>query len=405
MSHVLIVGAGGVGAVCAHKCAQRPEVFSEITLASRRLGSCEKVAREVHEKQGREIRIAQLDADDRAQTVSFLRERKPDMLLNMALPYQDLPLMDACLEAGVDYLDTANYEPPETAHFEYSHQWAYQDRFKEAGRCALLGAGFDPGTVNVYVAYAAKHYFDELHELDIIDCNAGDHGQPFATNFNPEINIREITADCRHWEQGQWQRTPAMSRSQVVDFPAGIGPRKVYRMYHEELESLARFFPTLRRAQFWMTFSDNYLKHLEVLQNVGLTRIEPIEFQGQKIIPLQFLKALLPDPSSLGPLTRGKTCIGTLIQGIKDGQPRSLFIYNVCQHEEAYADTLSQAVSYTAGVPPVAAAELMLRRTWHQPGVWNMEQFDPDPFMEIIGGYGLPWEVMENGPAITEAVS
>ncbi len=372
----------------AHKCAQLPEVFGDILLASRTESKCKAIAAQIK----RPIRTAQVDADNVPETVELLRREQPDILINVALPYQDLTLMDACLEAGVDYLDTANYEPLDTAKFEYKWQWAYHDRFKEAGRMALLGSGFDPGVTNVFTAYAAKHHFDEIHELDIIDCNAGDHGYPFATNFNPEINIREITARGRFFEKGEWKSTDPLSVSQNFDFPAGIGPKKIYLLYHEELESLVKFFPTLRRARFWMTFSDNYLKHLEVLQNVGMTRIDPVNFEGQEIVPIQFLKTLLPDPASLGPRTKGKTCIGCLIKGIKDGQERTYYVYNISDHQACYQEVQSQAISYTTGVPAMIGAKMMLTRKWHEHGVFNMEQFDPDPFMEALNKHGLPWE-------------
>jgi saccharopine dehydrogenase (NAD+, L-lysine-forming) len=395
MSRVLIVGAGGVGSVVAHKCAQVPEVFSEIMLASRTVSKCAAIAASVRERTGRTIAVEQLDADNVAETVALLRRFQPQVLINVALPYQDLPLMDACLEAGVDYLDTANYEPPHEAKFEYKWQWAYDERYRSAGRMALLGSGFDPGVTNVYCAYAQKHLLDEIHELDIIDCNAGDHGQPFATNFNPEINIREITQRGRYWERGEWVETDPLSWSMTFDFPDGIGPKKCYLMYHEELESLARNLRGLKRARFWMTFSDNYLNHLRVLQNIGMTFIEPVEFQGQKIVPLQFLKAVLPEPASLGPLTKGKTCIGCLMKGVKDGKPRTVYIYNVCSHEEAYKEVGSQAISYTTGVPAMIGAMLMVTGVWHAPGVYNMEQLDPDPFMEKLNKHGLPWVVRE----------
>lgn len=303
--------------------------------------------------------------------------------------------MDACLQTGVHYLDTANYEPPNEAKFEYSWQWAYHDKFKQANLMALLGSGFDPGVTNVYTAYIKKHLLDDIHELDIIDCNAGDHGQPFATNFNPEINIREVTAEGRYWQDGDWQTTPPLSESREFDFPAGIGPKKIYLMYHEELESIAKHFPGIKRARFWMTFSDNYLKHLEVLGNVGMTRIDPVMYEGKEIIPLQFLKALLPDPSSLGPLTKGKTCIGCVATGIKDGRKKIVYIYNICDHETCYREVQSQAISYTTGVPAVIGAKMMLEGKWARAGVWNMEQLDPDPFMEDLNRYGLPWEVVE----------
>ncbi len=389
MSKVLIIGAGGVGGVVAHKCAQAPEVFSEIVLASRTESKCKQIAAQLP----RPIETAQVDADNVEETTALLKRIQPDLVINVALPYQDLSIMDACLNAGVHYLDTANYEPPETAKFEYKWQWEYQDRFKEAGLMALLGSGFDPGVTNVFTAYAAKHHFDEIHELDIIDANAGDHGQPFATNFNPEINIREVTAKGRYWENGDWVETDPLSVSKTYDFPEGIGPKKIYLMYHEELESLTKHFPTLRRARFWMTFSDNYLKHLEVLQNVGMTRIDPVKYNGTEVIPLQFLKALLPDPASLGPLTKGKTCIGNVIRGIKDGKEKTIYIYNTCDHEECYREVQSQAISYTTGVPAMIGGLLMATGKWAGKGVFNMEQMDPDPFMDELNRRGLPWNI------------
>ncbi len=394
MSHVLIIGAGGVGSVVAHKCAQLPEVFTSITLASRTLSKCEAIAASVKERTGVEVATAALDADKVPETVMLLERIKPDLLLNVALPYQDLPLMDACLEYGVDYLDTANYEPPDVAKFEYKWQWAYRDRFKEQGIMALLGSGFDPGVTNVFTAWAAKHHFDEIHQLDIIDCNAGDHGQAFATNFNPEINIREITQRGRYFEHGEWVETDPLSWSMTFDFPEGIGPKKCYLMYHEELESLVQNIKGLKRARFWMTFSEQYLTHLRVLENVGMTRIDPVPFQGREVVPIQFLKAVLPEPASLGPLTKGRTCIGCLMRGIQDGREKQLYIYNICSHEEAYREVGSQAISYTTGVPAMIGAKMMLEGKWKQPGVWNMEEFDPDPFMEDLNRYGLPWTLV-----------
>ncbi|EMG36116.1 carboxynorspermidine dehydrogenase [Desulfocurvibacter africanus PCS] len=391
MSKVLIVGAGGVGQVVVHKCAQVPEVFSEIHLASRTKSKCDAIAKQVKDRWKRDVQTHALDADNVQETVALIRKVKPDLLLNVALPYQDLALMEACLETGVDYLDTANYEPKDVAKFEYKWQWAYQERFQQAGIMALLGSGFDPGVTNVFTAHAAKHHFDEIRELDILDANAGQHGQHFATNFNPEINIREVTAKGRFWENGEWKETDPLSVKQSYDFPEGIGPMNIYLMYHEELESLARHFPTLKRARFWMTFSDNYLKHLEVLQNVGMTRIDPVDYKGCKVIPLEFLKALLPDPGSLGPLTKGRTCIGNIVKGVKDGKEREYYIYNICDHQQAYAEVGSQAISYTTGVPAMIGAMMMLTKKWRKPGVWNMEQFDPDPFMDALNKHGLPW--------------
>ena len=394
MSKVLIIGAGGVGQVVAHKCAQLPEVFSEITLASRTEEKCRKIAAQIE----RPINTAQVDADNVPQTIALIERVKPKVVINVALPYQDLHIMDACLATGVDYLDTANYEPLDEAKFEYKWQWAYQDRFKEKGIMALLGSGFDPGVTNVYTAWLHKHEFDEIDTIDIIDANAGSHGQPFATNFNPEINIREITQRGRYWDKsdgvGKWAETDPLSVKRSFKFPDGIGPMNIYLLYHEELESIAKHFPKLKRARFWMTFSENYLNHLRVLENVGMTRIDPVRFQGQDIVPIQFLKALLPDPASLGPLTKGRTCIGVLAKGRKDGKPKTRFVYNICDHEACYREVKSQAISYTTGVPAAVGAELMLKGLWKGKGVFNMEQFDPDPFMEVIGPRGLPWQVI-----------
>jgi saccharopine dehydrogenase (NAD+, L-lysine-forming) len=395
MSKVLIIGAGGVGHVVAHKCAQVPEVFTEILLASRTKSKCDAIAASVKEKTGRVIQTAALDADNVAETVALIKSFQPKLVLNVALPYQDLALMDACLETGVDYLDTANYEPLDEAKFEYKWQWAYQDRFKAKGLMALLGSGFDPGVTNVYCAYAQKHLFDEIHELDIIDCNAGDHGQPFATNFNPEINIREITQRGRYWERGEWVETDPLSWRMSYDFPEGIGPKDCYLMYHEELESLVRNIRGLKRARFWMTFSQNYLNHLKVLENIGMTSIEPVDYKGQKIVPLQFLKSVLPEPGSLGPLTKGRTCIGCVMKGVKDGRERKAYVYNICSHEEAYREVGSQAISYTTGVPAMIGAMMMLTGAWRGAGVFNMEQLDPDPFMDKLNIHGLPWVVVD----------
>jgi saccharopine dehydrogenase (NAD+, L-lysine-forming) len=392
MSKVLIIGAGGVGGVVTHKCSQLVDVFEDIVLASRNEEKCKKIAAQLN----RPIETAQVDADNVPELVELINLIKPDMVINVALPYQDLTIMDACLEAGVHYLDTANYEPLDTAKFEYKWQWAYQEKFEKAGLMALLGSGFDPGATNMFTAYIAKHYFDEIHTLDIIDVNGGDHGYPFATNFNPEINIREVTAACRHWEGGQFVETPAMSSRQSFTCPEGVGTYNIYRMYHEELESLTKHFPTLKKAQFWMSFGDAYLKHLEVLGNVGMTGIDPVEFNGQQIVPIQFLKALLPDPASLGPRTKGKTCIGCIVTGIKDGKEKTVYLYNICDHQECYAEVQSQAISYTTGVPAMIGAKMMLEGKWMKPGVWNMEQLDPDLFMDDMNKYGLPWTVIED---------
>ena len=386
MSKVLIIGAGGVGSVVTHKCARVPEVFSEIVLASRTLEKCEKIKNQL----ARPIETAQVDADKTDELVALVRKVSPDLIINVALPYQDLTIMDACLETGIDYLDTANYEPPDEAKFCYKWQWDYHDRFKEKGIMALLGCGFDPGVTSVFCAHALKHHFDEIHTIEMMDCNAGEHGHPFATNFNPEINIREVTARGKYYENGQWIETEPLSVHKTFDFPQ-IGPREMYLMYHEELESLAKNIPGVKRMRFWMTFSQEYLTHLRVLQNVGMTRIDPVSYQGCEIVPLQFLKALLPEPSSLGENYRGKTCIGCIIEGIKDGKPKKYFIYNVCDHAEAYRDVKSQAVSYTTGVPAMIGGMMMLTGTWRGQGVFNVEEFDPDPFMQKLTEHGLPW--------------
>ncbi len=388
MSKVLIIGAGGVGGVVVHKCAANPDVFSEIVLASRRLEKC----RSIQEQLSRPIEIDEVDADHTDQVVRLLEKHKPALLINVALPYQDLAIMEACLQTGVHYLDTANYEHPDEAKFEYKEQWALHDRFKAAGLMALLGSGFDPGVTNVFCAHARKHHFDEIHTIDILDCNGGDHGKPFATNFNPEINIREITQPGRYWENGKWVEIPAMSEKMVWDYPE-IGPRDSYVLYHEELESLAKNLAPigLKRIRFFMTFGQEYLTHLRVLANVGMTSIEPVMYEGREVIPLQFLKAMLPDPGSLAENYTGKTNIGCLFEGVKDGKPRKLYVYNVCDHAETYKEVRAQAVSYTTGVPAMIGAMMMLTGKWSGEGVFNMEEFDPDPFMEQLNRQGLPY--------------
>mgnify|MGYP005752709655 FL=1 len=393
MSKVLIIGAGGVGGVVTHKCAQHPEVFSEICLASRNEDKCKAIAAQLD----RPIQTAQVDADSVEALVALIESFKPDVLIHVALPYQDLTIMEACLKTGVPYLDTANYEHPDEAKFEYKEQWAFQDRYAEAGNMATLGCGFDPGMTNIYCAYAQKNLFDEIHRIDILDANGGDHGYPFATNFNPEINIREITAKGRYWEKGEWKETDPLAVKRKFDFD-GIGEKDIYLLYHEELESLSQNIKGLERIRFWMTFSEKYITHLKVLENVGMTSIEPIEVGGAKIAPLEFLKAVLPDPASLGPRTKGKTNIGIIADGIKDGKRRKVYIYNICDHEACYREVQSQAISYTTGVPAVTGAMLMLEGIWKGAGVFNVEQLDPDPFMERIGDMGLPWQVVELDP-------
>ena len=394
MSKIVIVGAGGVGNVTAHKCAKLPEIFSEIILASRTLSKCEAIATDIVKKQGRKIKIAELNADDVEATTSFLKIERPALLINVALPYQDLALMDACLAAKVDYLDTANYEPLNEAKFEYKWQWAYQERFKKAGITALLGSGFDPGVTNVFCAYAQKYLFDTIETIDILDANAGDHGYPFATNFNPEINIREITQKGRYWDSGIWKEVEPMSLHRVYDFPV-LGKMDAYLLYHEELESLSKNIKGLKRIRFWMTFSENYLKYLNVLKNIGMTSIDAVDYKGQQIQPIEFLKAVLPDPASLGARTKGETCIGCDIEGTKNGVKKRIFIYNSCDHQTCYEEVSSQAISYTTGVPAMIGAQMILRGLWKRPGVWNMEQNDPKPFMEELNKRGLEWQIIE----------
>lgn len=397
MSKVLIIGAGGVGNVVAHKCAMVPEVFSEIMLASRTVSKCEQIAKDVKEMRGISIKTAQVDADNVPELVALIKKFDPAMVINVALPYQDLTIMDACLETGVHYLDTANYEPKDVAKFEYKWQWAYQDKFKEAGLLAVLGCGFDPGVTSVFTAYAQKHHFDEIHYLDIVDCNAGDHGKAFATNFNPEINIREITQNGKYYENGEWVEIEPMSIHKPISYP-NIGERESYLLYHEELESLAKNIPHLKRARFWMTFGQSYITHLQVLQNVGMTSIEPIKYQGMDIVPLEFLKAVLPEPGSLGENYKGETSIGCQIKGLKDGQDKTYYVYNNCSHAEAYKEVKAQAVSYTTGVPAMIGAMMMLTGKWSGKGVFNVEEFDPDPFMEQLNKHGLPWHEKVNEP-------
>ena len=398
MAKVLIIGAGGVGSVVAHKCAAVPEVFSNIMLASRTKEKADKIAQAIG---GNKIETAKVDADNVAETIALINSYKPDLVINVALPYQDLPIMEACLATKTHYMDTANYEPKDEAKFEYKWQWAYHEKFKEAGILALLGCGFDPGVTSIFTAYAAKHHFDEIHYLDIVDCNAGDHGKSFATNFNPEINIREITQKGKYWENGKWIEIEAMSIHKPVHYP-NIGERESYLLYHEELESLVKNYPTLKRARFWMTFGQKYITVLNVLQEIGMTSIKPIIYQGQEIVPLQFLKAVLPEPSSLGEGYKGETSIGCQIRGIKDGKEKTYFIWNNCSHEEAFKDVGAQAVSYTTGVPAMLGAKMILENKWTGKGVFNVEEFNPDPFLAELGKYGLPWQEVMDEPLSVE---
>ena len=390
MSKVLIIGAGGVGSVVVHKCCQNPDVFEEIMIASRTKSKCDDIKLSVGQTKTI-IHTSKVDADNVDELVELINSFKPEMVINVALPYQDLTIMDACLLTGVHYLDTANYEPPDIPKFEYKWQWAYKEKFEKAGLTAILGSGFDPGVTGVFSAYALKHYFDEINYIDILDANGGDHGYPFATNFNPEINIREITANGRYWENGKWIETSPLEIKREFDFD-GIGVKDAYLLYHEELESLSKNIKGLKRIRFFMTFSQKYITHLNVLENVGMTSIEPVMIDGHEIQPLKFLKAVLPDPASLGPRTKGKTNIGCICTGLKDGKEVKYYVYNICDHQECYREVGSQAISYTTGVPAMIGAKLLLEGKWKKPGVYNVEEFDPDPFMDKLMVQGLTWK-------------
>ncbi len=391
MGKALIIGCGGVAGVTIHKCCQNSEVFSEIMIASRTKSKCDKVKAQLEGKTKTIIHTAKVDADNVPELVELINSFKPEIVINLALPYQDLTIMDACLETKTHYLDTANYEPLDTAKFEYSHQWAYREKFEKAGITAILGCGFDPGVTGVFSAHAMKHHFDEINYIDILDCNGGDHGYPFATNFNPEINIREVSANGSYWEEGKWIETKPMEIKREYDFK-GVGMKDMYLLHHEELESLGENIKGIKRIRFFMTFGQSYLTHLKCLENVGMTSIEPIEFEGKQIVPLQFLKAVLPDPASLGPRTVGKTNIGCIYRGKKDGKDKTYYVYNICDHQECYKEVGSQAISYTTGVPAMIGAMLLMQGEWKKPGVYNVEEFNPDPFMEALNKWGLPWE-------------
>ena len=395
MGKILIIGCGGVASVAIQKCCQVSEVFTEMCIASRTVSKCGALKEKLEGKTNTKITTAQVDADNVDELIALIEKEKPEVVLNLALPYQDLTIMDACLATKVHYIDTANYEPEDTAKYEYKWQWAYRERFEEAGITALLGSGFDPGVTSVFSAYALKHYFDEINYIDIMDCNAGDHGYPFATNFNPEINIREVSAKGSYWEDGHWVETEPMEIKRVYNFPE-VGEKDMYLLHHEEIESLALNIPGIKRIRFFMTFGQSYLTHLKCLENVGMTSIEPIMYEGKEIIPLQFLKAVLPDPASLGPRTVGKTNIGCIFIGKKDGKEKKLYIYNVCDHQECYKEVGSQAISYTTGVPAMIGAMMIMNGTWNKAGVYNIEEFDPDPFMEALNKYGLPWKISED---------
>ena len=395
MGKVLIIGCGGVASVAIHKCCQNSEVFEEVCIASRTKSKCDALKEKLEGTTKTKITTAQVDADNVDELIALINEVKPDVVLNLALPYQDLTIMDACLATKTHYVDTANYEPEDTAKFEYSWQWAYRERFEKAGITALLGSGFDPGVTSVFSAYALKHEFDEINYIDILDCNGGDHGYPFDTNFNPEINIREVSANGSYWEDGHWVETKPMEIKREYNFD-GVGQKDMYLLHHEEIESLALNIPGIKRIRFFMTFGQSYLTHLKCLENVGMTSIEPIMYEGKEIIPLQFLKAVLPDPASLGPRTKGKTNIGCIFRGKKDGKEKTYYLYNICDHEECYKEVGSQAVSYTTGVPAMIGAMLVMNGKWNKPGVHNMEEFDPDPFMDALNKWGLPWKIKEN---------
>ena len=411
---MLIIGCGCVASVAIRKCCQNSEVFTDIMIASRTKEKCDALKEKLQGTTGTRISTAQVDADHAGEVAELIRSYRPDAVLNVALPYQDLTIMDACLEAGADYIDTANYEAEDTedpvwreiyekrcqekgftAYFDYSWQWDYQERFRDAGLTALLGSGFDPGVTSVFSAYALKHYFDEIHTIDILDCNGGDHGYPFATNFNPEINLREVSANGSYWENGHWVETKPMEFKSRYDFPQ-VGEKEMYLLHHEEIESLAKNIPGVKRIRFFMTFGSSYLTHMKCLENVGMLSTAPVTFQGQEIVPIQFLKALLPDPASLGPRTVGKTNIGCIFTGVKDGKERTIYIYNVCDHQECYREVESQAISYTTGVPAMIGAMMVVTGQWKKPGVFNVEEFDPDPYMEALNRWGRPWVVCED---------
>ncbi len=411
MSKALIIGAGGVASVAVHKCCQNSAVFSEIMIASRTKSKCDALKAELEGKTATKISTAQVDAMDKEALSSLIRDYQPDVVMNIALPYQDLAIMDACLECGVNYMDTANYEPEDTddpewrkiyekrckeagfsAYFDYSWQWAYMDKFKEKGLTALLGSGFDPGVTQVFTAYAKKHEFDRIDYIDILDCNGGDHGYAFATNFNPEINLREVSAPGSYWEDGHWVEIPPMSIKREYDFQQ-VGHKDMYLLHHEEIESIAKNFPEIKRIRFFMTFGQSYLDHMRCLEDVGMLSTTPVEFEGHQIVPIQFLKKLLPDPATLGPRTKGKTNIGCLITGEKDGKKKTIYIYNVCDHESCYKEVGSQAVSYTTGVPAMIGGMMLLTGKWDKPGVYTCEEFDPDPYMEALNQWGLPWTI------------
>ncbi|MCR5585376.1 MAG: saccharopine dehydrogenase family protein [Lachnospiraceae bacterium] len=408
MSRVLVIGCGGVANVAIRKCCSESSVFSELMIASRTKEKCDVLAEELRKTSKTKIETAKVDADSKDELVKLINSYKPDLVMNIALPYQDLTIMDACLECKVNYMDTANYEPEDTddpewrkiyekrckeegfsAYFDYSWQWAYKKKFEDAGLIALLGSGFDPGVTQAYVAYAKKHEFDTIDTIDILDCNGGDHGYKFATNFNPEVNLREVSAPGSYWEDGHWIEIPAMSIKREYNFDQ-VGMKDMYLLHHEEIESIAKNLPEVKRIRFFMTFGQSYLDHMRCLEDVGMLSTTPIMFEGKEIVPIKFLKALLPDPASLGPRTHGKTNIGCIFTGKKDGKDKTYYIYNVCDHQECYREVKSQAISYTTGVPAMCGAPMLLTGKWNTPGVHTIEELDPDPFIEALDKYGLP---------------
>ncbi|MBR6288833.1 MAG: saccharopine dehydrogenase family protein [Acholeplasmatales bacterium] len=408
MGRVIVIGCGGVATVAIHKCCQHPEVFTDLCIASRTVSKCDALKEKLQNTTKTNITTRQIDANNLTELIHFFDEYKPDLVMHLGMPYQNLIIMDACLICKCNYLDTAAYEPEDTdepvwrkryeerikeknftAYFDYSYQWEYKKKFEEAGLIALLGCGFDPGVTQAYVAYAKKHEFDRIDTLDILDCNGGDHGYPFATNFNPEINLREVSSEADYYENGKWIRVPAMSVKKQYNFD-GVGMKDMYLLHHEEIESISTIYPEIKKIRFYMTFGQSYITHMHCFQNVGLLSTTPIMYEGREITPIQFLKALLPDPASLGPRTKGKTNIGCIFTGVKDGKKKKYYIYNVCDHEEAYKETGLQAISYTTGVPAMCGAMMILNKVWTKPGANTLEEYDPDPFIEALDKYGLP---------------
>lgn len=391
---ILIIGAGGVSTVATTKCAMNIDTFEKITLASRTLEKCDNIAKSIKEKVGVDIDTTTVDADDVPALIDLINKLKPRVVLNVALPYQDLTIMDACSATDTHYIDTANYEHPDEAKFEYKEQWARNDDFEKENLTALLGSGFDPGVTGVFVKYIQENYLDTIEFIDIMDCNAGDHGYPFATNFNPEINLREVSSNGRYWEEGKWIETKPLEIRVDHDYPE-VGVKPSYLLYHEELESLSKNIKGLKRIRFFMTFGDSYIQHMNCLENVGMLGIKPVMHKGVEITPIEFLTTLLPDPASLGPRTVGKTNIGCICEGLKDGVRKKYYIYNICDHQECYKETGAQAVSYTTGVPAMIGTKLVYNGTWNLKGARNVEEFSSQPFMDELMIQGLPWKVIE----------